>query len=146
MSSFNKKEVHILLVEDDDVDIKMMKRAFSKKKIANPLTIAKDGLEALELLRADAIPSPFLILMDLNMPRMDGISCIKAIRDDEKLHSCVIFVLTTSKSEEDIIEAYNLNTAGYIIKTDVGDGFLTAVQMLDCYWRIVEFPLCEHSQ
>jgi len=134
-------EVTILLVEDDDVDSKGIERALKKLKIANPIVRARDGLEALELLRAPkSIRRPYLILLDINMPRMNGIDFLKEIRRDQALSSSVVFVLTTSKADEDIISAYQQHIAGYIIKQQMQDGFLQVVEMLDHYWRVVELP------
>ena len=134
------KEVHILLVEDDEIDVMAIRRALKKSKIANPLHVAKDGVEALEKLRAGTIPTPRVVLMDLNMPRMDGITCLKEIRADKNLRQTIIFILTTSKDQEDKMKAYNHNVAGYIIKSEVGDGFVKELRMLDYYWNIVELP------
>ncbi len=134
------KEVHILLVEDDEIDVMAIRRALKKIKIANPLHIAKDGVEALEKLRAGTIPSPHVVLMDLNMPRMDGITCLEEIRTDKELKQTVVFILTTSKDQEDKIKAYNHNVAGYIIKSDVADGFIKTLQMLHYYFNVVELP------
>lgn len=139
MSSAN-----ILLVEDDELDVKAVKRAFRDLKIANPLFEARDGIEALDLLRGTngqtAIPNPRIILLDLNMPRMGGLEFLDEIRKDPKLHSCVVFVMTTSAAEEDRVKAYDRNVAGYVLKHSPGRSFLDAVSMLEHYWRIVELP------
>lgn len=139
MSSAN-----ILLVEDDELDVKAVKRAFRDLKIANPLFKARDGVEALDLLRGTngqtAIPNPRIILLDLNMPRMGGLEFLDEIRKDPKLHSCVVFVMTTSAAEEDRVKAYDRNVAGYVLKHSPGRSFLDAVSMLEHYWRIVELP------
>ncbi|WP_448547674.1 response regulator [Thalassotalea fusca] len=135
-----KKEVSFLLVEDNEVDIMDVQRSFRKAKVANPIHVARDGLEALELLRSGKIPSPYIVLMDLNMPRMDGIECIKEIRNDDALRRSVIFVLTTSAADEDKFKAYDFNIAGYIVKTESGEAFTDAITMLDSYWRVVELP------
>lgn len=140
-----KNQIQVLLVEDDDGDAKAVSRAFKKAKVANPMTRALDGVEALEMLRGEngheAFPKPHLLLVDLNMPRMNGIDLIKEVRNDPKFKHTIIFVLTTSKSEEDKIAAYDLNVAGYILKETAGDDFLKLIDMLDCYWRIVEMPI-----
>lgn len=136
--------VTILLVDDDDGDAKAVRRAFSKAKIANPIERAQDGVEALDMLRGDngrtAIRSPFLLLVDLNMPRMNGIDLVRALRNDAQLRRTIVFLLTTSKSEEDIAAAYDLNVAGYIVKQNAGADFLNLVGMIDTYWKIVELP------
>lgn len=138
------KTVTFLVVEDDEVDVKGIMRAFKRMKIANPIVRAEDGLEALDYLRGtngkQQIPSPYLILLDLNMPRMGGLEFLDAIRQDEDLDTSIVFVLTTSKDDEDRIAAYKKHIAGYVVKTDVQSSFDQAINMLDCYWRVVEFP------
>lgn len=140
-----KKETTFLLVEDDEVDIMAMKRAFKKHKIANDLLIAQDGIEALEILQGchptQPRPSSAIVLLDLNMPRMNGHEFLNAIREDEKLKSLVVFVLTSSAHEIDIAQAYSNHVAGYIVKADFAHGGLTqALELLDNYWRVVELP------
>lgn len=136
--------VTILLVEDDDGDAKAVRRAFDKAKIANPIQRAQDGIEALELLRGDSgakkVKNPVLLLVDLNMPRMNGIELVRTLRNDPELRRTIVFLLTTSKSEEDIAAAYDLNVAGYIVKQNAGVDFLNLVGMIDSYWKIVELP------
>lgn len=131
---------HVLLIEDNDVDIEGVRRAFRKRSIANPLVVARDGKAGLDLLRSGAIPRPFVILLDLNLPRMTGIEFLDALRDDLHLHDSVVFVLTTSKRAEDMVAAYQLNVAGYIVKSDAGEGFSNLAEMLKSYWRVVELP------
>ncbi len=144
LHSVNSKPLNILLVEDDDGDARAVTRAFEKAKIANPILRAVDGVEALEVLRGtngkESAPSPLLLLVDLNMPRMNGIQFIKALRDDAKLHASIVFVLTTSKEDEDKVAAYSYNVAGYIFKELAGHDFLKLVELMDCYWRVVELP------
>jgi CheY-like chemotaxis protein len=143
-SSLSEKEIHILLVEDDDGDAKAMDRAFKRAKIANPMRRAIDGVEALEILRGEngkeKLANPFLLLIDLNMPRMNGIQLLQAMRGDPALRRSVAFVLTTSKREEDKIAAYDLNVAGYILKQTADEDIKNLVNLIDCYWRIVEMP------
>ena len=135
--------VNILLVEDDDIDAMSIERTIKKMKIANPLYRAKDGIEALSMLRAqgeDKIPPPHLLLVDLNMPRMNGIDFVSTIRQDPNLANTIIFMLTTSKRDEDIVASYNLHVAGYMVKNNTDQGFTKVIAMLDCYWRLIEFP------
>jgi CheY-like chemotaxis protein len=138
------KPLTILLVEDDDGDAKAVQRAFSKARIANSILRAVDGIEALEILQGakgrGKPGSPYLLLVDINMPRMNGIQLVNALREDKELRHSVVFMLTTSKREEDRIAAYNLNVAGYIVKEKAGDDFLRLVDLIDGYWRIVELP------
>jgi len=135
------KAVTLLLVEDDDVDAMGVARALKKRRIANPLLRARDGIEALELLRGGKVPKPFLILLDLNMPRMGGLELIQTLRADEVLNDAVVFVLTTSKSDEDMASAYRAHVAGYIVKSEIGNRFSDLVEMLDAYWQVVELPV-----
>lgn len=136
--------VNLLLVEDDEVDVQGLKRAFAKSRIGNPITVARDGIEALEILRGEngrkKLPKPHLILLDLNMPRMNGIEFLEAIRADEDLKSTLVFMITTSKADEDKARAYGHHVAGYIVKQDPANTFMEAVSMLEHYWKIIEFP------
>ncbi len=136
------KEVTVLLVEDNVVDVMAVRRAFKKHKIANPLVLATDGVEALELLRnADQpVPRPLLILLDLNMPRMNGIEFLAELRADHELRTTIVFVLTTSNSDKDRVESYGYNVAGYIVKSDVGKEFVNLINLLDQFWTLVVFP------
>lgn len=136
--------VTILLVEDDVIDVEGIKRTFRKNRIANPIRHASDGIEALARLRgADGEPPlerPYLILLDLNMPRMNGLEFLEELRKDELLHDSIVFVLTTSDADQDKTAAYEKYIAGYLVKSKVGEGFVNLVNMLDGYWRYVEFP------
>ncbi|MFL0799502.1 MAG: response regulator [Agarilytica sp.] len=130
----------ILLVEDDEIDAKSVMRAFSKMKIANPIIRAKDGVEALELLENNTVKRPFLILLDLNMPRMGGLEMLEKLRASDRWSDSVVFVLTTSNDDEDKLAAYHQHIAGYITKEKLDGGFDELVKLLDHYWRIVELP------
>jgi CheY-like chemotaxis protein len=138
------KTAQLLHVEDDDLDIIGLQRAFKAAKIANPITVAHDGIEALETLRGSngrtRLPRPFIVLLDLNMPRMDGISFLKEIRQDEELKQVIVFIMTTSNADSDKVKSYELGVAGYIVKADPAKSFLEATALLDTYWRIVELP------
>ena len=138
------RTVTVLLVEDNDVDSEALVRAFKRKKLANPLVIARDGQEALDLLRGahGKIPleRPYLILLDLNMPRMDGLEFLGHLRQDAELAKSIVFVLTTSNADSDKVAAYGHNVAGYIVKVNVADEFLNIVTMVESFWRIIEFP------
>ena len=138
------RPLNILLVEDDDGDAKALKRAFEKARIANPIRRALDGIEALDVLKAEngqpKMPAPYILLVDLNMPRMNGIQLVESIRADEELRQSIVFILTTSKRDEDKEAVYNLNVTGYVVKATAGQDFLNLVSLMDCYWRIVEMP------
>ena len=137
------KAVNILLVEDDNIDAKAFLRAMKKLKISNPVTVARDGVEGWELLKGTGektIERPSMIIVDINMPRMNGIELVRKIRGDAELHDMIVFVLTTSNDDQDKFDAYNLNVAGYMLKSNIGNSFMGAVGLVDQYWRVVEFP------
>jgi CheY-like chemotaxis protein len=138
------KEVSILLVEDDDGDFKLVQRAFRKAGIANQLIRAIDGVDALEMLNGThgkmSIKRPYMLMVDINMPRMNGLNLVRTIREDPKLKDTIVFMLTTSKHDEDKQTAYNLNVAGYILKENAGHDFLELIGLIGGYSRIVEMP------
>ena len=133
--------ITLLLVEDDDVDAEAIQRAFRQQRIASPFVLARDGVEALAMMRdRAALPYPYIVLLDINLPRMNGFEFLEALRDDPDLGPAIVFVLTTSDRDEDKIAAYRHHVAGYILKSRAGVDFLEVVQMLKVYWRLVEFP------
>jgi CheY-like chemotaxis protein len=133
--------LNILLVEDDEVDVMNVRRAFKKNNICNPLWVAGNGLDALEVLRGSEMPSDRrLILLDLNMPRMNGIEFLRELREDPELRLTPVVVLTTSDDERDRVDAYNLNVAGYILKPVTLTNFVEAMATLNKYWSLVEMP------
>ena len=138
------RTAHLLHVEDDDLCLMGLERAFKAAKIANPIHFALDGIEALEMLRGTngraRLPRPFIVLLDLNMPRMDGIEFLKEVRKDEELKKSIVFIMTTSNADEDKVAAYNLGVAGYILKSNPANAFMEAAALLDTYWRVVELP------
>lgn len=141
MTTDKLNPVSVLLVEDDVIDRQFIHRAFDKLRIANEVFHASDGIEALDLLRSGQVPRPVLILLDINMPRMNGLEFLKALRQDREHAHHVVFVLTTSSDQKDIYEAYNLNIAGYMLKSGVGEGFVDAISLIEHYWRVVEMPV-----
>ena len=133
--------LNILLVEDDDVDVMNVQRAFKKNNIANPLFIAGNGVEALAHLRGGEVPRERrIILLDLNMPQMNGIEFLRELRADPDLKPTPVIVLTTSNDERDRIEAYNLNVAGYLLKPVTFSNFCEVMATLNKYWALVELP------
>lgn len=129
----------VLLVEDDSVDQMTVKRAFRDARITNRLDIAENGLEALDLLRGNA-GLPCLILLDLNMPKMNGIEFLQELRKDEQLQGLSVVVLTTSREESDKIESFRLNVAGYMIKPVDYHQFVETIRTIDLYWTLSEVP------
>lgn len=144
MNDQKTKPVKILLVEDDSIDVKAFQRAMSKMKINNPIHISRDGVEAWEYLQGCVVDeseeSPSLVILDINMPRMNGLELLSKIRKDDQLRHLIVFVLTTSNDEKDKFEAFDMNVAGYMLKSDMGNSFIRAVELIDSYWRVVEFP------
>lgn len=135
------RELHIVLVEDDDVDVMTVRRAFEKNRMTNPLHVASNGVEALALLRSGAVPSSRrLILLDLNMPLMNGIEFLKELRADQALQSSTVVVLTTSNEERDVVDAYRLHVAGYLLKPVTFENFVELMSALNKYWTLVELP------
>jgi len=136
--------IHLLLVEDDEVDAEAVMRAFRRQKIDNPFTIVSDGIEALNILRGEGgyerLPRPYMILLDINMPRMNGLEFLQAIRNDPDLRRSIVFILTTSNRDEDKMAAYNRQIAGYLLKSRAGQDFINIIQLLDSYQRVVTFP------
>jgi hypothetical protein len=138
--------VNVLLVEDDEVDVMNVKRAFKKNHITNPLYVASNGLEALTLLRGVEDTPPVipqdrrLILLDLNMPKMGGIEFLRELRTDPALQFTPVVVLTTSNEDRDRVEAYNLNVAGYLLKPVTFTTFAELMATLNRYWALCEMP------
>ncbi len=135
--------VEILMVDDEELDYQLFRRQMAKQRIANETHYARSGEEALSFLRdwhAQPRSNRLIVLMDVNMPGMGGIECIRAIRDDQQLRTTVVFVLTSSSLDEDILDAYELNVAGYLLKDHLGPAFVDAVNMLESYWRTVQLP------
>lgn len=135
------QQLNILLVEDDEVDVMTVKRAFKNNHIMNPLFVAADGIEALEKLRSSEVPKGRrLVLLDLNMPRMNGIEFLEELRKDPELAATPVVVLTTSNDDQDKVQAYNMNVAGYLLKPVTFQNFCDVMVALNKYWSLVELP------
>jgi CheY-like chemotaxis protein len=136
--------LNILLVEDDEVDVMTVQRAFKRGNINNPLYLASNGLEALAMLRdTPGQPSVIpidrrLILLDLNMPKMNGLEFLRELRADAALKHIPVVVLTTSNEEQDRFQAYDLNVAGYILKPVTFSIFVELMITLNKYWTLCE--------
>ncbi|MBL1178880.1 response regulator [Pantanalinema sp. GBBB05] len=139
-----KPVINILLLEDDAVDVMNVQRAFKKNHIVHPLYIAQNGVEALAMLRGQDSEPPIvpsdrrLILLDLNMPRMGGIEFLRELRADPHLQSIPVVVLTTSNQDQDRVEAYHLNVAGYLLKPVTFQSFAELMATLNKYWALCE--------
>ena len=140
----NGNTASILIVDDDRVDTMAIRRSLRELQIPNPVVAARDGVEALECLRGenghDKLQPPYLVLLDLNMPRMGGLEFLDELRADPELQSTLVFVMTTSSAPADRTRAYAKNVAGYVLKFQQEQGFQNAILMLDHYRRIIEFP------
>ncbi len=135
------RALNILLVDDDEVDVMTVRRAFQKANITNPVFVASNGLEALELLRSGSIPAHRrLVLLDLNMPKMNGIELLREIRKDPALQAITVVVLTTSNEDRDRVEAFQLNVAGYLLKPVTFHTFAEVMTTLNKYWTLMEMP------
>jgi len=131
------------LVEDDEVDTMTVQRAFKDLKVTNELVHRINGEEALKYLRAEDSQMPCVILLDLNMPKMNGVEFLKISKEDEKLKKLPVVVLTTSKEEHDIVESFELSVAGYIVKPVDYKRFVEAIRAIDLYWTLSELPANE---
>lgn len=140
-----RNSIPILLLEDDQVDVMTVQRALKVNKIINPLYVVQNGEEALKFLRhqgafSDPVkaPRPGIILLDLNMPVMNGIEFLKVVKADQDLKRIPVVVLTTSKADEDRVESFNLSVAGYIIKPVEFEKFVEAMRTIGLYWTLSE--------
>ncbi len=130
----------ILLVEDDEIDVMTVKRALRDLNVSNPLIVATNGEEALAKLRAAKSQRPAIILLDLNMPRMSGLEFLREVRADGCAQGIPIVVLTTSRQDQDVVEGFNYNVAGYMIKPVDYAKFVEVMKAIDRYWTLSELP------
>jgi CheY-like chemotaxis protein len=136
-----ERTLNLVLVEDDDIDVMNVRRALERAHVTNPLFVAHNGVEALELLRGRSVPTDRrLVLLDLNMPRMNGIEFLRELRKDPSLRSTPVVVLTTSDDDRDKVQAYDLNVAGYLLKPVTFVNFVDVMAALNKYWALVEMP------
>lgn len=137
----------VLLAEDSEHDIAATRRAWKKNGIVNPLKVVQDGQECLDYLhrRGDfsdpaEAPRPRVLLLDLHMPKVNGLEVLKQIRADENLHNLPVVVLTTSKAEEDRVKSYDLGANAFIVKPVGFDNFAEAIRDIHLFWKLVEEP------
>ena len=138
-----ERPVEILLVEDNPVDVDLTLRAFARRKLVNPVLVARDGEEALAWIpRWEAgEPLPAVILLDLNMPRVDGLTVLRELKAHPALHRIPVVILTTSKEDRDINSAYDLGANSYIVKPVNFDNFMDVAQQIELYWCVTnELP------
>ena len=129
-----------MLAEDNGVDVMIVERAFKDLNIKNQLVCTGDGEEALEYLKNDSNKKPCIILLDLNMPKMNGIEFLKIVKADEVLKKIPVIVLTTSSQQQDIVESFKLSVAGYIVKSVDYAKFIQAISTINLYWTLSELP------
>ncbi|WP_372745970.1 response regulator [Lutibacter sp.] len=130
----------ILLVEDDKIDVLTIKRALKELKILNPIAVCENGLEALNYLNNSENALPGIILLDLNMPKMNGIEFLEHRNNNQTLKLIPTVVLTTSKDEQDKVESFNLGVAGYMIKPVDYMQFVEVIKTINLYWTLSELP------
>lgn len=130
----------VLLVEDDTVDAMTVKRAFKEINVVNPLVRAENGEEAIDYLRNPANDRPCIILLDLNMPVMNGIEFLRVIKADEQLRRLPVIVLTTSEEQQDKVNSFSMSVAGYMAKPVDYRQFVEVMRSIDFYWTISELP------
>jgi len=127
-------------VEDDSVDAMMVKQAFKDLNITSPLVHSTNGEQVLEYLRSENNKKPCVILLDLNMPKLNGIEFLKVTKADDVLKKIPVVVLTTSGEEQDVVESFKLGVAGYIVKPLDYRKFVEAIRIIDLYWTLSELP------
>lgn len=132
-----RSEKPILLLEDDEVDQEAIARAFKELKVLNKLDVASNGEEGIEYLKTNR---PAIILLDLNMPKMNGLEFLKIVKNDKNLKRIPVIILTTSNEEKDKVGSFNLSVAGYIVKPPNHETFVKVLHALDVYWTISEIP------
>ena len=140
-----ERELNILLVEDDEVDVMNVQRALKKNNITSPLYRAANGIEAFTMLRSNQVLTTdplrrLLILLDLNMPKMGGLEFLKELRADPTLRHLPVVILSTSKQDDDLATAYEYNVAGYILKPVTYSNFVETIDILNRYWLLSELP------
>ncbi len=135
-----KEKALILLVEDDRVDVMTIKRAMKEINITNPLVAVGNGEEALAYLRDNNNKKPAIILLDLNMPRMNGLEFLEIVKKDGLLKRIPVIILTTSKEDQDKLEGFGLGVAGYMVKPVDYQQFVDVIRTIDTYWSLSELP------
>lgn len=128
----------ILLIEDDLVDQMTVKRAFKELKVINELLVANNGEEGLEVLKDETKDRPGIILLDLNMPKMNGIEFLQEVKNYKEFKTIPVIVLTTSKHEKDKVESFNLGVSGYMVKPVDYEQFLEIIKSIRKYWSFSE--------
>ena len=141
-SSLQVQPITILLVEDNPGDVRLIKEVFKDGKVVNSLIVAKDGVEALSILKDPSKVIPDLILLDLNLPRKKGLVVLGEIKNDPSLKRIPVIVLTTSSDEGDVLKSYNLYASAYLTKPVNLDEYIAVIRKLENFWlTVVKFPM-----
>jgi CheY-like chemotaxis protein len=145
MTEQPERQIEILLVEDDPGDVLMAREAFDDYKVRNQLHVVNDGADAMAFLRQEGEfadrPRPDLVLLDLNLPRMDGRQVLEAIKSDSELASIPVVVLTTSEAEDDVLKSYSLHANAYVTKPVDFERFIEVVRQIDDFFvTVVRLP------
>ncbi|HWA09302.1 MAG TPA: response regulator [Opitutaceae bacterium] len=142
------KPFDLLLVEDNPQDLELTLRALRKAKIANQIQVARDGAEALELIfgadgkgPAAGAPLPQVVLLDLKLPKIDGLEVLRRIKGDARTKAIPVVMLTSSREQQDVVESYHLGVNSYIVKPVDSERFVNAVRDLGVYWLLLNQPL-----
>ena len=141
-------EVSILVVDDDEVDVRGLQRALRKRRVSNPIYVAENGRVALDLLsqpRQSRLSKPYIVLLDINMPVMNGLEFLRHLRAEPDLSDTIVFVLTTSDHERDIASAFENHIAGYLLKDRVGDDFTDLISLLEYMTSACLFPQARNA-
>jgi len=131
---------HIFVIEDDDVDYMNVERSLKRINMTNPVTRAKDGVEAWKMLENGQIETPTIVFLDLSMPKMDGHDFLKLLRANDKYKSIPVVIMTVSTEESDKIGAFDTGVQGYIVKPMKFDHFVEVMSAINAYWTISEIP------
>ena len=133
--------LRLFLIDDDEIDVENVRRALVENEAVFELAVACDGEQALAMLESGQVdPHELIVLLDLNMPRMNGTEFLRALRESERFRRLPVVVLTTSDDDRDKVEAYELNVAGYILKPVTFTAFVDTMAAVEAYWRLQEFP------
>ena len=141
----NRHIIEILLVEDNPNDVELTLHAFEKHKLANAIQVARDGQEALDYLAGidtedGGTPRPKVVMLDLKLPKVDGLTVLKEIRSNPALRTLPVVMMTSSREERDIVESYDLGVNSYLVKPIDFDKFVDTVQTLGLYWVLLNEP------
>lgn len=137
----NNAPVTVFAIDDDEVDIELLRRALKRARLNVALITAEDGAAALDMLEQGRVSKPYIMLLDINMPRLNGIELLARLREHPQHRDAVVFILTTSANPRDVKDAYRFNIAGYLVKSQMGEQFSKVVELLKSYQSVVLLPV-----